>query len=231
MDTLQRLPIHYPFQLPFSFPYYVLQQENRLRDSSGQNSYSDYYLTELLASLAPASSSKPYPNNEATRQQHRIDTLGSDSCTFSLSWMDNQKLLKVPVHKERIGRSRERNNQSNGPSRGGSPLPSMEPDELYDTCDGTGPNLTYCNVCNTNLCSDCWPRQAPHRKQRLAPGSILHERTNIAVAKKIQKILVPTSKPGKLTQLHEEDEKNVWFGTRSSTSLVATGLLNVRRLP
>lgn len=177
--------------------------------TSRQNSYSDHHPTDLLPSLASAS---PTPKNESPRSRRRADTQNSDQITYSLNRTEDKASLAVPATRERTSRSRERDVQSRGSNRGVSPLPSADSDEICDACDITDPDLSYCNVCDTILCAECWPRQAPHRKKRLAPGSVRHEKTNIALAKKIQKVLVPTSNSTKLTQLHEEDEETAWFG-------------------
>jgi len=185
-------------------------KENWPHDTNHQHNYSDYYPTQLLTPPTHPSPSQPDPRNEATHRRHRTDTQGSGSSTFSLDQRDGRASLTLPIPKERAARSRERGDLSKG--RGVSPSSLLELDELCDACDSTGLDLSYCNVCNTNLCSECWPRQAPHRKQRFAPGNVPHEKTDIAVAKKIQRALVPTSDLEQLTQLYEEDEQTAWFG-------------------
>ena len=185
-------------------------KENWPHDTNHQHNYSDYYPTQLLTSLTHPSHSQPDSSYEAADQRHRTDTQVSGYRAFSLDRRDGQASLTLPVPKERAARSTERRDLSKG--RGVSPSSLLELDELCDACDSTGLDLSYCNVCNTNLCSECWPRQAPHRKQRFAPGNVPHEKTDIAVAKKIQRALVPTSDLEQLTQLYEEDEQTAWFG-------------------
>ncbi|PVI00816.1 hypothetical protein DM02DRAFT_592134 [Periconia macrospinosa] len=101
-------------------------------------------------------------------------------------------------------RSRSRTNSST--------YQSLPGEETCDSCDRTASDVSYCNVCNTNLCEDCWPAQAAHRKRRLAPGNIPHEKTNAVVARKIQRVLDPPSTEEKRSQLHENDEQKAWFG-------------------
>src|SRR4051812_42799061 len=55
-------------------------------------------------------------------------------------------------------RSRSRTNSST--------YQSLPGEETCDSCDRTASDVSYCNVCNTNLCEDCWPAQAAHRKRR-----------------------------------------------------------------
>ncbi|KAF9697343.1 hypothetical protein EKO04_005060 [Ascochyta lentis] len=91
-------------------------------------------------------------------------------------------------------------------------FPSIPDDELCDGCDKKDPGLAYCNVCNVNLCPACWPVQTPHRKQRLAAGKVKHEKTDLALARKIRNVLLPTNDIQALTQLHEDDAQTAWFG-------------------
>lgn len=58
-----------------------------------------------------------------------------------------------------------------------------------DQCEQWGTNRDYCNVCDSNFCEQCWQQQISHKKQRLAPGSIPHERTNYFAAMTIKETL------------------------------------------
>jgi hypothetical protein len=73
-------------------------------------------------------------------------------------------------------------------------------------------DLCYCNVCKCTLCSNCWDRQIPHRKQQLGPGGIPHERTDPWVAKQVEKVLSPISDELAFQQLCLKDEETAWFG-------------------
>jgi hypothetical protein len=73
-------------------------------------------------------------------------------------------------------------------------------------------DLCYCNVCECTFCSNCWGRQVSHRKQRLAPGAIPHEKTDPWVAKQVQNVLTPNSDDFASQQLYLEDEETAWFG-------------------
>ncbi|CAI6249812.1 unnamed protein product [Periconia digitata] len=105
------------------------------------------------------------------------------------------------------------NRQQQSRSRTSSSIHQSLPDEeTCDCCDRTAADIFFCNVCNTNLCEKCWSFQAAHRKQRLAPGEIPHEKTNATVARKIQRVLVQPSNDENRTQLHGDDEQTAWFG-------------------
>lgn len=84
--------------------------------------------------------------------------------------------------------------------------------QLCDQCDKHDSELSYCNVCGSTFCAECWDSQVPHRKNRLAPGAVPHERTDHNVAMKIKDIL--DSKPSDTEQerLHKNDEDTSWFG-------------------
>lgn len=85
-----------------------------------------------------------------------------------------------------------------------------------DDCKEDSP-VFFCNVCKSTLCSACWAAQISHKKLRLAPGSIPHEKTDPWVAKQVQKVLSPPSDDLIYHQLHLEDEETAWFG-KSNTS-------------
>ena len=62
--------------------------------------------------------------------------------------------------------------------------------------------------------------QLPHNKKRLAPGSIPHERTSSATAKKIKGVLEPRTTAAQQDVLHQDDEDTTWFGiVREDTEL------------
>ncbi|CAO2652172.1 Nn.00g004550.m01.CDS01 [Neocucurbitaria sp. VM-36] len=86
-------------------------------------------------------------------------------------------------------------------------FPSVQGDETCDDCHEADPDTYFCNDWNSYLCTKCWPKQLAHRTQRLARGGPRHEKTNISLARKINNVLMPTSDPQKLTQLHEDDRK------------------------
>ena len=54
--------------------------------------------------------------------------------------------------------------------------------------------------------------QISHKKGRLGPGQVPHEKTNVVVAHKIQRVLVPDSNEDRRAQLYEADEETAWFG-------------------
>lgn len=72
-------------------------------------------------------------------------------------------------------------------------FPSTLAVEQCDACEKQETDLAYCNICDINYCSACWVLQAPHRKQRLASGKAKHEKTELALARKVRNVLLPTS--------------------------------------
>ena len=87
--------------------------------------------------------------------------------------------------------------------------PAAQEPRLCDDCDKVRTDISYCNVCTMNYCDDCWPKVAPHRKQR---GKVRHEKTNVADAQKIERVLSPPKAPETLMKLYEDDEQTSWFG-------------------
>ena len=78
---------------------------------------------------------------------------------------------------------RTQRDSSRGPTSRVDSFPSTIAEEQCDDCEKQDADLAYCNICNVNYCPVCWPRQAPHRKQRLASGKATHEKTELALAK------------------------------------------------
>ncbi|PVH95746.1 hypothetical protein DM02DRAFT_731639 [Periconia macrospinosa] len=89
-------------------------------------------------------------------------------------------------------------------------------DDLADTdyCEDCEEVLSdyYCNACAVNLCSSCWDTQPAHRRKRLAPGQIPHEKTNLTVANRVQTVFTCAGDERTLKRLHKEDEVTAWFG-------------------
>jgi hypothetical protein len=52
----------------------------------------------------------------------------------------------------------------------------------------------------------------PHRKNKVGPGGILHEKTQFAVAEKVRKALMPPVDEHLREQLYAADEVTAWFG-------------------
>ncbi|KAF6221270.1 hypothetical protein HO133_002125 [Letharia lupina] len=57
----------------------------------------------------------------------------------------------------------------------------------------------------------CWEKQASHKMQRKAPGSIPHERTDCRTAEKIKAILEVRATSAEQDILHKNDEDTTWF--------------------
>ncbi len=83
--------------------------------------------------------------------------------------------------------------------------------QVCGQCEEVG-NVDYCNVCDAPFCARCWQQQFSHKNQRLAPGSIPHEKSDFITAKKIRAILEPGNIAEKQDILHEADEDTTWFG-------------------
>jgi hypothetical protein len=84
--------------------------------------------------------------------------------------------------------------------------------ECCDSCEKPYPDLFFCNACKCTLCSGCWSNQVSHKKQRLAPGDIPHEKTDSWVAKQVQKVFSPPLDEPTYQRMHLEDEDTAWFG-------------------
>lgn len=84
---------------------------------------------------------------------------------------------------------------------------------VCEQCDRSGRDVWFCNVCNFSLCTQCWDVYLPHKKGRLGPGGIPHEKTSAAIADKVSKALAPgPSDAFASEELHRDDEKTAWFG-------------------
>jgi len=126
---------------------------------------------------------------------------------------------------------RAQRDSSREPTSRVNSFPSTIAEEQCDACEKQDADLAYCNICNINYCPACWPLQAPHRKQRLAPGKARHEKTELALAKKIRNVLLPTNNIQTLTQLHEDDAQTAWFGKCLRVfAFLSCTLLNVTAL-
>lgn len=64
-----------------------------------------------------------------------------------------------------------------------------------------------------SLCKECWDKQPAHRRKRLAPGQIPHEKTELLLANRIQTVFASSGDERTLRRLHREDEATAWFGT------------------
>jgi hypothetical protein len=101
----------------------------------------------------------------------------------------------------------------NGPAAPTGPeSPETGGEECCDSCDKPFPDLFFCNVCKCTLCSDCWSTQVSHKKQRLAPGAIPHEKTDAWVAKQVQKVFSSPLEEPSCQEIYLADEDTTWFG-------------------
>ncbi|KAL9630219.1 MAG: hypothetical protein Q9164_006532, partial [Protoblastenia rupestris] len=72
--------------------------------------------------------------------------------------------------------------------------------------------LDYCNVYDASFCLPCWQQKLAHKKRRLAPASIPHEKTSFVTAAKIQAVIEPRTSPAEQDALPQSDEDTTWFG-------------------
>jgi predicted acylesterase/phospholipase RssA/energy-coupling factor transporter ATP-binding protein EcfA2 len=72
----------------------------------------------------------------------------------------------------------------------------------------------FCWPCDTVYCDDCWVRQRAHKKRSQTASGVPHERTNPAIAKKIQGALESDGADREQAFLHVRDEETLWFSAR-----------------
>lgn len=79
-------------------------------------------------------------------------------------------------------------------------------------CDACRPDLFYCNLCNVTYCAKCWDKLGTHRKGKLGPGGIPHEKTDQAIADKLRATFEASPDDKEQQALFQEDENTAWFG-------------------
>lgn len=72
--------------------------------------------------------------------------------------------------------------------------------------------LHFCYACQFVFCDNCWRVQLPHKKKIQATSTIVHEKTNPWIAKKVQKALSPPDDEKAYARLCVQDEHTAWFG-------------------
>lgn len=82
-----------------------------------------------------------------------------------------------------------------------------------EECNITARNIVYCNVCEMSFCWPCWDQQTVHKRKRLGPGGVPHEKTKPGVAKKVRNALAPPTDEKMRERLCKEDEVTSWFGS------------------
>lgn len=80
---------------------------------------------------------------------------------------------------------------------------------MCEVCDEHKRDIWYCSACVLSYCDECWASQAPHRKPR---GGVPHEKTDLEIAQKVQKVLSPPTDNWAREQLYKADEVTSWFG-------------------
>ena len=122
--------------------------------------------------------------------------------------------LTVPTEGERTRRS----SQSSGKlsirdsSRSRSSSVSHTSGEMCDACRNVGSQRSFCNVCDYVFCNACWDMQMAHKGNRLAMGSVPHEKTEAHIAKTVHGVLAPSLTELQCEELHTADIDTTWFG-------------------
>ena len=82
---------------------------------------------------------------------------------------------------------------------------------ICDDCEKNDGSLSYCSQCQAKYCEQCWQVPVTHRR---APriGQLVHEKTSLALAKKIQNCIQPSRTAETLEMLHKKDQSTTWFG-------------------
>jgi hypothetical protein len=97
--------------------------------------------------------------------------------------------------------------------------PNRQDLPICEDCERHLGELYYCNVCECTLCTRCWSRQAAHRRNSVALGSIPHEKTEIELARRIGEVFVSNVDDDTFRRLHIEDQSSAWFGKASGQAL------------
>jgi hypothetical protein len=89
----------------------------------------------------------------------------------------------------------------------------LEDEEICcEQCGNEDSGIFSCNVCNFCFCARCWDMQIAHKRRKLGPGGIPHEKTPPDVAKKVSRALEPSNDSKVREKLYEDDELTAWFG-------------------
>ncbi|TKA29096.1 hypothetical protein B0A54_16206 [Friedmanniomyces endolithicus] len=81
-----------------------------------------------------------------------------------------------------------------------------------DRCGSQQQPVSHCVDCDSSYCSECWPRQGPHKPNKKGRDGVPHEKTNPHVVRRLKETLNPTRKPEQIQKLHEQDASTKWFG-------------------
>ncbi|KAF2259856.1 hypothetical protein CC78DRAFT_524125 [Lojkania enalia] len=90
-------------------------------------------------------------------------------------------------------------------------LDGLQDSELCEDCEEAATDF-FCNACQCRLCEACWDRQPAHRRKRVAPGQIPHEKTDLRLIHRLNSIFLSSSDEATLETLHRDDEVTAWFG-------------------
>jgi hypothetical protein len=81
-----------------------------------------------------------------------------------------------------------------------------------DDCESSNIELFFCAACVCTVCAGCWDKQIAHKKNRLGPGGIPHEKTQLGVARQLEAVFSNQQNEAAFQKLHQEDEGTIWFG-------------------
>lgn len=90
--------------------------------------------------------------------------------------------------------------------------PPTSGSQRCEVCEKYDTSVSYCNVCDFLFCGGCWNSQPTHKRNRLAPGDVPHERTDHNMAKTIQTVLQAKTTDEEQAVLHQNDQDTTWFG-------------------
>lgn len=79
-------------------------------------------------------------------------------------------------------------------------------------CNNSTAETFFCHQCDSHFCNRCWSRQASHLPGKLASDGLPHEKIDIRIATRLEKILNSTNGPREQDALHQADETTIWFG-------------------
>jgi hypothetical protein len=110
--------------------------------------------------------------------------------------------------------------------------PRIQEGEACEDCNRQSQETWFCEQCDAIYCDACWVKPLPHRKGRKGTGSILHEKANWLIARRLKSILTPTDDPVEQQKLHDRDINTAWFGViRNITADPLPGLRDYGRFP
>lgn len=89
-------------------------------------------------------------------------------------------------------------------------------------CNNSAAETYFCRQCDSHFCNRCWNRQASHLAGKLAVDGLPHEKIDIRIATRLERILNSHNGPREQDALHQDDETTIWFGINSDYADVPT---------